>query len=79
MSQLIASLSICQYRKRIETIVSMSSETVATRSFLGLEGLHVFVTGAAGGIGRCAVQEFLGRSQTVYLSSGLITSFPLTP
>lgn len=29
-------------------------------SFLGLEGLHVFVTGAAGGIGGQAVQEFLG-------------------
>lgn len=29
-------------------------------SFLGLEGLHVFVTGAAGGIGSQAVQEFLG-------------------
>jgi NAD(P)-dependent dehydrogenase (short-subunit alcohol dehydrogenase family) len=30
-------------------------------SFLGLEGLHVFVTGAAGGIGSRAVQEFLGK------------------
>ena len=29
-------------------------------SFLGLEGLHVFITGAAGGIGSQAVQEFLG-------------------
>ncbi len=29
-------------------------------SFLGLEGLHIFVTGAAGGIGGQAVQEFLG-------------------
>jgi hypothetical protein len=29
-------------------------------SFLGLEGLHVFVTGAAGGIGGQAVKEFLG-------------------
>jgi NAD(P)-dependent dehydrogenase (short-subunit alcohol dehydrogenase family) len=29
-------------------------------SFLGLEGLHVFITGAAGGIGRQAVKEFLG-------------------
>ncbi|KAF7164446.1 hypothetical protein CNMCM5623_008993 [Aspergillus felis] len=28
-------------------------------SFLGLEGLHVFITGAAGGIGQRAVQEFL--------------------
>lgn len=29
-------------------------------SFLGLEGLHVFITGAAGGIGSQAVREFLG-------------------
>lgn len=29
-------------------------------SFLGLEGLHVFITGAAGGIGKEAVREFLG-------------------
>jgi hypothetical protein len=31
-------------------------------SFLGLEGCHVFITGAAGGIGRQAVKEFLGQS-----------------
>ncbi|KAF2872640.1 hypothetical protein BDV95DRAFT_492066 [Massariosphaeria phaeospora] len=30
-------------------------------SFLELEGLHVFVTGAAGGIGRAVVEEFLAR------------------
>ncbi|KAF7117117.1 hypothetical protein CNMCM5793_005801 [Aspergillus hiratsukae] len=30
-------------------------------SFLGLEGLHVFVTGAAGGIGQRVVQEFLDQ------------------
>jgi hypothetical protein len=30
-------------------------------SFLGLEGLHVLVTGAAGGIGGQAVKEFLGE------------------
>ena len=29
-------------------------------SFLGLEGYHVFITGAAGGIGGQAVKEFLG-------------------
>ena len=28
-------------------------------SFLGLEGLHVFITGSAGGIGSQAVTEFL--------------------
>jgi FlaA1/EpsC-like NDP-sugar epimerase len=32
-----------------------------TMSFLGLQGLHVFVTGAAGGIGCAIVDEFLGR------------------
>lgn len=30
-------------------------------SFLRLEGLHIFVTGAAGGIGGAIVQEFLGQ------------------
>ena len=30
-------------------------------SFLGLEGLHAFVTGAAGGIGQAVVKELLGR------------------
>lgn len=30
-------------------------------SFLQLEGLHIFVTGAAGGIGSAIVQEFLGQ------------------
>jgi NAD(P)-dependent dehydrogenase (short-subunit alcohol dehydrogenase family) len=29
-------------------------------SFLSLEGFHVFVTGAAGGIGSAIVDEFLG-------------------
>lgn len=33
-------------------------------SFLGLESLHVFITGAAGGIGQRAVQEFLGRCRS---------------
>lgn len=37
-------------------------------SFLGLEGLHVFVTGAAGGIGRQAVQEFLGEYVSVFFA-----------
>lgn len=32
-------------------------------SFLGLEGLHVFVTGAAGGIGSAIVDEFLGMPE----------------
>lgn len=30
-------------------------------SFLGIEGLHVFITGAAGGIGGAAAKEFLGK------------------
>jgi len=29
-------------------------------SFLSIDGLHVLVTGAAGGIGSQAVKEFLG-------------------
>jgi hypothetical protein len=33
-------------------------------SFLGLEGYHVFITGAAGGIGSQAVKEFLGMFST---------------
>lgn len=37
------------------------AESSNTPSFLGLEGLHVFITGAAGGIGRCAVREFLDQ------------------
>lgn len=32
-----------------------------TASFLNLEGAHVFVTGAAGGVGIAVVREFLGR------------------
>jgi NAD(P)-dependent dehydrogenase (short-subunit alcohol dehydrogenase family) len=34
-------------------------------SFLGLEGLHVLVTGAAGGIGGAAVKEFLEQGARV--------------
>ncbi|GFF23242.1 3-oxoacyl-[acyl-carrier-protein] reductase FabG [Aspergillus udagawae] len=34
---------------------------VVSPSFLNLEGLHVFITGAAGGIGQRAVQEFLDQ------------------
>ncbi|KAL1963657.1 hypothetical protein VTN77DRAFT_7978 [Rasamsonia byssochlamydoides] len=34
-------------------------------SFLGLEGLHVFITGAAGGIGSQAVREFLDQGCNV--------------
>lgn len=32
-------------------------------SFLGIEGLHAFVTGGVGGIGSAIVQELLGQSQ----------------
>lgn len=39
----------------------MSPETPSRRSFLGLEGQHVFITGAAGAIGGEAVREFLGK------------------
>lgn len=41
---------------------TMSTESVSQRSFLGLEGQHVFITGAAGAIGSEAIREFLGRS-----------------
>ncbi|PYH45814.1 SDR family oxidoreductase/polysaccharide deacetylase family protein [Aspergillus saccharolyticus JOP 1030-1] len=34
---------------------------MSSSSFFGLEGLHVLITGAAGGIGRRAVQEFLDQ------------------
>jgi NAD(P)-dependent dehydrogenase (short-subunit alcohol dehydrogenase family) len=37
----------------------------ATPSFLGLEDLHVFITGAAGGIGGAAVKEFLSHGARV--------------
>ena len=36
-----------------------------TPSFLALEGLHVFITGAAGGIGSQAVKEFLCQFESV--------------
>jgi hypothetical protein len=38
----------------------MSTESLPRRSFLGLEGQHVFITGAAGAIGGEAVRKFLG-------------------
>lgn len=38
----------------------MSGKSLASPTFLGLEDLHVFITGAAGGIGKQAVREFLG-------------------
>lgn len=42
-----------------------ASMSIAGYSFLGLEGLHVFVTGAAGGIGGAAVKEFLANGARV--------------
>lgn len=33
-------------------------------SFLAIEGYHVLITGAAGGIGQEALKEFLGRQLT---------------
>lgn len=38
----------------------MLNESLSRRSFLGLEGRHVFITGASGAIGGEAVREFLG-------------------
>lgn len=36
----------------------------ATTSFLDIADKHVFITGAAGGIGLAVVEEFLGRTWT---------------
>ncbi|KAE8142683.1 hypothetical protein BDV38DRAFT_294429 [Aspergillus pseudotamarii] len=36
-------------------------KALASPTFLGLGGLHVFITGAAGGIGKQAVREFLDQ------------------
>ena len=49
-------LGAYEYKRPIGQIL----RSCAKMSFLGLEGLHVFITGAAGGIGGQAVQEFLG-------------------
>ncbi|KAI3587361.1 hypothetical protein IWW34DRAFT_875361 [Fusarium oxysporum f. sp. albedinis] len=45
---------------------------VSSSTFLGLESCHVFVTGAAGGVGRAVVKEFLANSCRV-------TSFDRNP
>jgi len=39
------------------------------KSFLGIESCHVFITGAAGGIGRAVVKEFLGRKFLIKLTA----------
>ncbi|KAF5856381.1 hypothetical protein ETB97_007456 [Aspergillus alliaceus] len=39
----------------------MSGQSSVSSAFLGLDGLHVFVTGAVGGIGKQAVREFLDQ------------------
>ncbi|PMD65348.1 polysaccharide deacetylase family protein-like protein [Hyaloscypha bicolor E] len=49
-------------------------------SFLGLEGLHAFVTGAAGGIGSQAVREFLDQGCKVTAHDlRPITNLPTSP
>ena len=49
-------------------------------SFLGLEGYHVFVTGAAGGIGAQAVNTFLGQGCKVTAHDlRPITNIPPSP
>ena len=49
-------------------------------SFLGIEGLHVFVTGAAGGIGSQTVREFLNQDCKVTAHDlRPITSIPTSP
>ncbi|KAJ5991857.1 hypothetical protein N7451_007581 [Penicillium sp. IBT 35674x] len=49
----------------------MSMVSVSRRSFLGLEGQHVFITGAAGAIGSETIREFLdhGCCVTAYDNS----------
>jgi glycerate kinase len=47
------------------TLIPLVAEAVRASSryimsFLEIKGLHVFVTGAAGGIGSAVVDEFLG-------------------
>lgn len=45
-------------------------------TFLGIEGLHAFVTGAAGGIGQAIVNEFLGKSDLRALRDGMLNTEP---
>lgn len=40
-------------------------------SFLALEGLHAFVTGAQGGIGSAIVKELLGKTTPLVRTSRL--------
>lgn len=47
-------------------------------SFLELEGLHVFVTGAAGGIGSAVVEEFLCEDSSRPFTTQS-TSFSILP
>lgn len=49
---------------------------MATSSFLGLEGLHVFVAGAAGGTGERLVGEFLGKFTLVTGDAGHVRCYP---
>jgi NAD(P)-dependent dehydrogenase (short-subunit alcohol dehydrogenase family) len=47
-------------------------------SFLAIKGLHVFVTGAAGGIGSAIVDEFLGMSIRFLRGALIILSYLLS-
>lgn len=38
----------------------------SSASFLGIEGYHAFVTGAAGGVGVAVVRELLGRTMQAH-------------
>lgn len=46
-------------------------------SFLGLEGYHVFVTGAGGGIGSQAVKEFLSKSLAICIARHYLQNYSI--
>lgn len=48
-------------------------------SFLALEDLHVFITGAAGGIGSQVVREFLCECELTLSTSSLCILIHLIP
>lgn len=51
--------------RRLYVLMTMATEQ---NSFLGIESCHVFITGAAGGIGSAVVKEFLGRKSLIELT-----------
>lgn len=49
---------------------------MATSSFLGLEGQHVFIAGAAGSTGERLVGEFLGKFTLVTRDAAHVSCYP---